>query len=70
MWDVLSADFDTNITGEACLGYVYTTPNPVLLLYFMIARKHGSGCSMHYPKCSNILQKKATLLKHCFYRTS
>jgi peptidoglycan/xylan/chitin deacetylase (PgdA/CDA1 family) len=35
MWDVLSADFDTRLTPEACLGYVlyHTRPGSIVLLH-------------------------------------
>jgi peptidoglycan/xylan/chitin deacetylase (PgdA/CDA1 family) len=35
MWDVLSADFDTRLTPEACLGYVlyHTKPGSIVLLH-------------------------------------
>jgi peptidoglycan/xylan/chitin deacetylase (PgdA/CDA1 family) len=35
MWDVLSGDFDTKLTGEACLGYVlyHTKPGSILLFH-------------------------------------
>jgi len=35
MWDVLSADFDTNLTPEACTGYVlyHTKPGSIVLFH-------------------------------------
>lgn len=35
MWDVLSADFDTHLTGEACLGYVlyHTRPGSIIVFH-------------------------------------
>lgn len=35
MWDVLSADFDTNLTAQACLSYVlyHTKPGSIVLFH-------------------------------------
>jgi peptidoglycan/xylan/chitin deacetylase (PgdA/CDA1 family) len=35
MWDVLSGDFDTNVTPEACLGYVlyHTKPGSIIVFH-------------------------------------
>ncbi len=35
MWDVLSADFDTGLTGDACLGYVlyHTRPGSIIVFH-------------------------------------
>jgi peptidoglycan/xylan/chitin deacetylase (PgdA/CDA1 family) len=35
MWDVLSADFDTNLTADACTGYVlyHTKPGSIVLFH-------------------------------------
>jgi peptidoglycan/xylan/chitin deacetylase (PgdA/CDA1 family) len=35
MWDVLSADFDTNLTADACSGYVlyHTKPGSIVLFH-------------------------------------
>ena len=35
MWSVLAADFDTKLSGEACLGYVlyHTRPGSIVLFH-------------------------------------
>ncbi|NCI48988.1 polysaccharide deacetylase family protein [Sediminibacterium roseum] len=35
MWDVLSGDFDVDLTGEACLGYVlyHTRPGSIIVFH-------------------------------------
>jgi hypothetical protein len=49
MWDVLSADFDPNITKEKCLDNVISNVNLGVLLFFTIV--------IIYNKPKYVLQK-------------
>jgi peptidoglycan/xylan/chitin deacetylase (PgdA/CDA1 family) len=50
MWDVLSADFDTNITEEACLAYVLYHTKPGSIVVFHDSTKAWDRMSYALPK--------------------
>ena len=50
MWDVLSADFDTRLNADACLGYtVYHSKNGSIVLF------HDSEKA--FPRMQTVLPK-------------
>jgi len=55
MWDVLSGDFDTNITPEECLYNVITNIEPGSIVVFHDSRKAWQRMSYTLPK----------VLEHC-----
>jgi hypothetical protein len=38
LWDVLSADFDPNITKEKCLDNVFSNVNPGIIVFTIVIR--------------------------------
>ncbi len=50
MWDVLSADFDTRLTGEACLAYVLYHTQPGSIILFHDSEKAWDRMSVALPK--------------------
>ena len=50
MWDVLSGDFDTNLNGEACLGYVVYHTQPGSIIVFHDSAKAWSRMQYALPK--------------------
>ena len=50
MWDVLSADFDTSITREACLAYVLYHAKPGSIVVFHDSAKAWERMSYALPK--------------------
>lgn len=50
MWDVLSGDFDTNLTAEACLGYVLYHTRPGSIIVFHDSTKAWERMSYALPK--------------------
>jgi peptidoglycan/xylan/chitin deacetylase (PgdA/CDA1 family) len=50
MWSVLSADFDTNLTGENCLGYVLYHTKPGSIVLFHDSEKAWPRMSYALPK--------------------
>ncbi len=50
MWDVLSGDFDTNLTPEACLGYVLYHTRPGSIIVFHDSTKAWERMSYTLPK--------------------
>ncbi len=50
MWDVLSADFDTRLTGEACLAYVLYHTKPGSIVLFHDSAKAWDRMSVALPK--------------------
>lgn len=50
MWDVLSGDFDTNLTGEACLGYVLYHTKPGSIIVFHDSEKAWQRMQYALPK--------------------
>lgn len=50
MWDVLSGDFDTNLSGEACLGYVLYHTRPGSIIVFHDSTKAWERMSYALPK--------------------
>jgi len=50
MWDVLSADFDTNVTPEACLGYVLYHTKPGSIIVFHDSTKAWERMQYTLPK--------------------
>lgn len=50
MWDVLSGDFDTSLTGEACLGYVLYHTRPGSIIVFHDSTKAWERMRYALPK--------------------
>lgn len=50
MWDVLSGDFDPDLTGEACLGYVLYHAKPGSIIVFHDSEKAWARMSFALPK--------------------
>lgn len=50
MWDVLSGDFDTTLTGEACLGYVLYHTKPGSIVVFHDSTKAWDRMQYALPK--------------------
>lgn len=50
MWDVLSGDFDTNLSGEACLGYVLYHTKPGSIIVFHDSTKAWDRLQYALPK--------------------
>ena len=50
MWDVLSGDFDTTLTGEACLGYVLYHTKPGSIVVFHDSAKAWDRMRYTLPK--------------------
>lgn len=50
MWDVLSGDFDTTLTGEACLGYVLYHTKPGSIVVFHDSTKAWDRMSYTLPR--------------------
>ncbi len=50
MWDVLSGDFDTNLTPEACLAYVLYHARPGSIIVFHDSTKAWEKMSYALPK--------------------
>jgi len=50
MWDVLSGDFDTNLTPEACLGYVLYHTRPGSIIVFHDSTKAFERMKYALPK--------------------
>lgn len=50
MWDVLSGDFDTNLSGEACLGYVLYHTRPGSIIVFHDSTKAWDRLQYALPK--------------------
>ena len=50
MWDVLSGDFDTDLTPEACLGYVLYHTKPGSIVVFHDSDKAWERMSYALPK--------------------
>lgn len=50
MWDVLSADFDTRLTGDACLAYVLYHTKPGSIVLFHDSAKAWDRMSVALPK--------------------
>lgn len=49
MWDVLSADFDTNLTAQACLSYVLYHTKPGSIVLFHDSEKAWERMSVALP---------------------
>lgn len=50
MWEVLSADFDTNLTGEDCLAYVLYHTKPGSIIVFHDSTKAWDRMQYALPK--------------------
>lgn len=50
MWDVLSGDFDTNLSPEACLGYVLYHSRPGSIIVFHDSTKAWSRMQYALPR--------------------
>lgn len=58
MWDVLSADFDTRLTGEACLAYVLYHTQPGSIVLFHDSEKAWDRMSVALPKVLEYFSEK------------
>ena len=58
MWDVLSGDFDTDLTPEACLGYVLYHTRPGSIIVFHDSEKAFPRMSHALPKVLAHFQKE------------
>lgn len=58
MWDVLSADFDTRLTGEACLAYVLYHTQPGSIVLFHDSAKAWDRMSVALPKVLEYFSEK------------
>lgn len=58
MWDVLSADFDTRLTGEACLAYVLYHTRPGSILLFHDSAKAWDRMSVALPAVLKYFSEK------------
>lgn len=58
MWDVLSADFDTRLTGEACLAYVLYHTQPGSIVLFHDSEKTWDRMSVALPKALEYFSEK------------
>lgn len=58
MWDVLSADFDTGLTGEACLAYVLYHTQPGSIVLFHDSEKAWDRMSVALPKALEYFSEK------------
>lgn len=58
MWDVLSADFDIGLTGEACLAYVLYHTQPGSIVLFHDSAKAWDRMSVALPKVLEYFSEK------------
>jgi peptidoglycan-N-acetylglucosamine deacetylase len=58
MWDVLSADFDTHLTGEACLAYVLYHTQPGSIILFHDSAKAWDRMSVALPAVLQYFSEK------------
>ena len=58
MWDVLSGDFDINVTPEACLGYVLYHTKPGSIIVFHDSTKAWERLQYALPKVLEHFSKK------------
>jgi peptidoglycan/xylan/chitin deacetylase (PgdA/CDA1 family) len=63
MWDVLSGDFDTDLTGEACLGYVLYHTKPGSIIVFHDSEKAWEKMRYALPKVLAHFTQKGYLFK-------
>jgi peptidoglycan/xylan/chitin deacetylase (PgdA/CDA1 family) len=58
MWDVLSADFDEQLTGEACLGYVVYHSKPGSIIVFHDSAKAWNRMQYALPRVLEHFRKE------------
>ena len=63
MWDVLSGDFDTNLTAEACLGYVLYHSKPGSIIVFHDSTKAMERMQYALPKVLAHFSKEGYVFK-------
>ncbi len=63
MWDVLSGDFDTNLTGEICLGYVLYHSKPGSIIVFHDSTKAWERMQYALPKVLEQFSKEGYVFK-------
>ena len=63
MWDVLSGDFDTNLTPEACLGYVLYHTKPGSIIVFHDSTKAMERMQYALPKVLEHFSKEGYVFK-------
>lgn len=67
MWDVLSGDFDTDLTGEACLGYVLSHTKPGSIIVFHDSEKAWERMRFALPKVLEHFNKEGYECKGLTY---
>ena len=63
MWDVLSGDFDTNLTAEACIGYVLYHSKPGSIIVFHDSTKAMERMQYALPKVLEHFSKEGYVFK-------
>ena len=63
MWDVLSGDFDTNLTAEACIGYVLYHSKPGSNIVFHDSTKAMERMQYALPKVLEHFSKEGYVFK-------
>lgn len=63
MWDILSADFDTTLSGEACLGYVLYHTKPGSIIVFHDSAKAWERMQYALPKALAHFSKQGFVFK-------
>ncbi|MDP3665066.1 MAG: polysaccharide deacetylase family protein [Sediminibacterium sp.] len=63
MWDILSADFDTTLSGEACLGYVLYHTKPGSIIVFHDSAKAWERMQYALPKVLAHFSKQGFVFK-------
>lgn len=63
MWDVLSADFDEQLTGEACLGYVVYHSKPGSIIVFHDSAKAWNRMQYALPRVLEHFSKEGYVFK-------
>ena len=63
MWDVLSGDFDTNLTAEACLGYVLYHSKPGSIIVFHDSTKAMERMQYSLPKVLEHFSREGYVFK-------
>ena len=67
MWSVLSGDFDTNLTPEACLGYVLYHTKPGSIIVFHDSAKAWDRMQYALPKVLEHFTKEGYVFKAVEY---
>ncbi len=70
MWDVLSADFDTNISPEKCLNNVITNTRAGSIIVFHDSKKAFPNLDYALPMAMQLLNEKKCLFKKLEFNLS